>query len=154
MQNTHLITYLIWAQCYPACAHQLISCTCKWPVLALYGCRSQSAATVRITEWTMHIFFEGLSCLALLWLPAAFARAELGGVDRGGLTWSSRGSSQKAGMYLAHSTSTSSCCFMDSHTSEMLAIFFPRMSPLITETGDDIWKERRDPSAFSATEET
>lgn len=54
------------------------------------------------------------------------------------LTWSSRGSSQKAGMYLAHSTSTSSCSFMDSHTSAMLAIFFARMSPLIPETGEVI----------------
>ena len=54
------------------------------------------------------------------------------------LTWSSRGSSQKAGIYLAHSTSTSSCSFMDSHTSAMLAIFFARMSPLIPETGEVI----------------
>jgi hypothetical protein len=41
-------------------------------------------------------------------------------------------------MYLAHSTSTSSCSFMDSHTSAMLAIFFARMSPLIPETGEVI----------------
>lgn len=104
----------------------------------------------------MHLSFEGLSRLALLQLPAAFTRAERGGVDGGteGLAWSSKGSSQKAGMYLAHSTSTSSCCFMDSHTSEMLAIFFPRMSPLSTGTGVDIWKERSNSLAFSATEET
>lgn len=59
-------------------------------------------------------------------------------------TWSSRGSSQKAGMYLAHSTSTSSCSFMDSHTSAMLAIFFARMSPLIPETGEVIWGEMKE----------
>lgn len=60
------------------------------------------------------------------------------------LTWSSKGSSQKAGMYLAHSTSTSSCSFMDSHTSAMLAIFFARMSPLIPETGDVICRETKE----------
>lgn len=54
------------------------------------------------------------------------------------LTWSSRRSSQKAGMYLAHSTRTSSCSFIDSHTSVMLAIFLARMSPLIPEMGEVI----------------
>lgn len=34
----------------------------------------------------------------------------------------------------------------------MLAIFFPRMSPFITGTGVDIWKEIKEPSAFSAAE--
>lgn len=33
----------------------------------------------------MHIFFEGLSCLALLRLPAAFDGAECGGVEGGDL---------------------------------------------------------------------
>lgn len=41
-------------------------------------------------------------------------------------------------MYLAHSTRTSSCSFIDSHTSVMLAIFFARMSPLIPEMGEVI----------------
>lgn len=41
-------------------------------------------------------------------------------------------------MYLAHSTRTNSCSFMDSHTSVMLAIFFARMSPLIPEMGEVI----------------
>lgn len=54
-------------------------------------------------------------------------------------TWSSRARSQKAGMYLAHSTRTRSCCFMDSHTSVMAAIFLVRMSPLIMGAGDEIW---------------
>lgn len=54
-------------------------------------------------------------------------------------TWSSRGRSQKAGMYLAHSTRTRSCCFMDSHTSVMAAIFLVRMSPLSMGVGDEIW---------------
>lgn len=58
------------------------------------------------------------------------------------LTWSSRRSSQKAGMYLAHSTRTSSCSFMDSHTSVMLAIFFARMSPLIPEMGEVIYRRQ------------
>jgi hypothetical protein len=58
------------------------------------------------------------------------------------LTWSSRRSSQKAGMYLAHSTRTSSCSFIDSHTSVMLAIFFARMSPLIPEMGEVIWRRQ------------
>lgn len=58
------------------------------------------------------------------------------------LTWSSRRSSQKAGMYLAHSTRTSSCSFMDSHTSVMLAIFLARMSPLIPEMGEVICRRQ------------
>ena len=40
------------------------------------------------------------------------------------LTWSSKGSSQKQGIYLAHSTSISSCCFIESQTSSVLAILF------------------------------
>lgn len=40
------------------------------------------------------------------------------------VTWSSRVSSQKQGMYLAHSTSISSCCFIDSHTSSAVATNF------------------------------
>lgn len=50
MQNAHLIMYLISAQHYHDCAHRLMSCTYKWPVLALYGCRSQSVSAARITE--------------------------------------------------------------------------------------------------------
>lgn len=64
-------------------------------------------------------------------------------------TWSSRGSSQKAGMYFAHSTSTRSCCFMDSHTSLMVAIFFMAMSVLCTGLRDKYWK-RNHPAAFGA----
>lgn len=60
-------------------------------------------------------------------------------VLRPGLTWSSSGRSQNAGMYLAHSTRTSSCCFMDSHTSVTAAIFLFRMSPLSMGAGDVIW---------------
>lgn len=56
-----------------------------------------------------------------------------------GLTWSSKGRSQKAGMYLAHSTKTNSCCFIDSHTSVMVAIFLVRMSPLSIGAGDVIY---------------
>ncbi len=59
------------------------------------------------------------------------------------LTWSSRGRSQKAGMYLAHSTNTSSCCFMDSHTSVMLAIFLVLMSPFSIGAGEVIWTRDR-----------
>lgn len=58
-------------------------------------------------------------------------------------TWSSRGRSQKAGMYLAHSTRTKSCCFMDSHTSVMAAIFLVRMSPLSMGAGDVIWPRQQ-----------
>ena len=38
------------------------------------------------------------------------------------ITWSSSGSSLKTGMYFAHSTKKSSCCFIDSQTSLMVAI--------------------------------
>lgn len=58
-------------------------------------------------------------------------------------TWSSRGRSQKAGMYLAHSTRTRSCCFMDSHTSVMVAIFLVRMSPLSMGAGEVIWPRQQ-----------
>lgn len=64
-------------------------------------------------------------------------------------TWSSRGSSQKAGMYFAHSTSTRSCCFMDSHTSLMVAIFFMEMSVLCTGLRDKYWK-RKHPAVSGA----
>uniref|UniRef100_A0A182TRC0 Uncharacterized protein n=1 Tax=Anopheles melas TaxID=34690 RepID=A0A182TRC0_9DIPT len=40
---------------------------------------------------------------------------------RSSATWSSSCSSAKAGIDLAHSTSISSCCFIESHTSLMLA---------------------------------
>lgn len=36
---------------------------------------------------------------------------------------------------------------MDSHTSAMLAIFFARMSPLIPETGEVIFKRYREENA-------
>lgn len=64
-------------------------------------------------------------------------------------TWSSRGSSQKAGMYFAHSTNTRSCCFMDSHTSLMVAIFFMAMSVLCTGLRDK-YCERNPPAVFGA----
>ncbi len=41
-------------------------------------------------------------------------------------------------MYLAHSTSTSSCCFIDSHTSVIVATFFVLMSPFKIGPGDEI----------------
>lgn len=47
---------------------------------------------------------------------------------RSNATWSSKGSSVKGGMYLAHSTSIRSCCFIESQTSVMLAIFLFEIS--------------------------
>lgn len=44
------------------------------------------------------------------------------------ITWSSRGSSPKAGMYLAHSTNTNSCCLIESHMSPTVADFSSDMS--------------------------
>jgi len=38
-------------------------------------------------------------------------------------TWSSSGSSQKLGMYFAHSTKISSCCFIESQMSSSDAVF-------------------------------
>lgn len=58
------------------------------------------------------------------------------------VTWSSRGRSQKAGMYLAHSTRTSSCCFMDSQTSVIVAIFLVLMSPFRMGAGEVICARR------------
>lgn len=45
-------------------------------------------------------------------------------------------------MYLAHSTRTRSCCFMDSQTSVMQAIFFPRMSVFSMVTDEVIYKRK------------
>lgn len=44
-------------------------------------------------------------------------------------TWSSSGRSQKTGKYLAHSTSTNSCCFIDS-TISLLVASLPRSASI------------------------
>lgn len=54
-------------------------------------------------------------------------------------TWSSSGSSQKPGIYLAHSTSTKSCCFIDSQTSLTPAIFLTFISVLAPGLEIEIW---------------
>lgn len=54
------------------------------------------------------------------------------------VTWSSSGSSPKAGIYLAHSTNTSNCCLIESHTSSTVADFCSDMS--VIPTGAVIWK--------------
>lgn len=55
------------------------------------------------------------------------------------VTWSSNGSSPKAGMYLAHSTNTSNCCLIESQTSPTVAAFCSDKSTV--PTGDVIWME-------------
>ena len=57
-------------------------------------------------------------------------------------TWSSSGSSQKHGMYLAHSTKTNSCCFILSHISFMLAIFLLARLGSVKATCGEICRER------------
>lgn len=55
------------------------------------------------------------------------------------VTWSSSGSSPKAGIYFAHSTKTNNCCLMESQTSPTVADFCSDMSAI--PTGAVIWKE-------------
>lgn len=55
------------------------------------------------------------------------------------VTWSSSGSSPKAGIYLAHSTKTSNCCLIESQRSPTLADFCSDMSAI--PTGAVIWRE-------------
>lgn len=55
------------------------------------------------------------------------------------VTWSSNGSSPKAGMYLAHSTNTSNCCLIESQMSPTVAAFCSDISTI--PTGDVIWME-------------
>lgn len=56
------------------------------------------------------------------------------------VTWSSNGSSPKAGMYLAHSTNTSNCCLIESQMSPMVAAFCSDRSTI--PAGLVIWMER------------
>lgn len=60
-------------------------------------------------------------------------------MQQSSVTWSSSDSSPKEGMYLAHSTNTSNCCLMESHTSPTLADFCSAMSAI--PTGAVIWRE-------------
>lgn len=57
-------------------------------------------------------------------------------------TWSSSGSSPKAGIYLAHSTSTSNCCLIESQTSPTKADFCSDTSAI--PTGDVIYAEEKE----------
>lgn len=55
------------------------------------------------------------------------------------VTWSSSGSSPKAGIYFAHSTNTNNCCLIESQTSPTVADFCSGMSGI--PTGAVIWRE-------------
>jgi len=63
-------------------------------------------------------------------------------VSNDNVTWSSSGSSQKQGIYLAHSTSIRSCCFIESLISLAVAILFCERSSALHEDGDvacNVW---------------
>lgn len=93
--------------------------------LSLYQC-APAAHSMVLGWWVTYssLWVSIQLCALCLWMS---------------LTWSSRGKSQKAGMYLAHSTNTKSCCFMDSHTSVMVATFLVLMSPLSIGAGEVIY---------------
>lgn len=62
-------------------------------------------------------------------------------MHRSPVTWSSSGSSPKAGIYLAHSTNTNNCCLIESQTSPTVADFCSDMSAI--PTGAVIWGGRK-----------